>query len=144
MLVIILVFGEDLRGPSYVFGLNDVIEIFGIAGMFLVLGAPIAYTVTVVIGLPIYLIASRFGVINFWSVLLGAVFVAILPILVISAPQGFVLYKDPEKSSLLFYSALTLCGLVVGLVFWFVSGLNRLAHNNQLNQDAPKNGAPVS
>jgi hypothetical protein len=145
MLVIILVVGEDLRGPSYVYGLNDAIEIFGIAGMFLILGAPIAYAITGAIGLPLYFIASKFGFINIWIVTIGAAFVAILPILVLSAPQGFVLYEDPEKSSLLFYFAFALCGFVVGLVFWFVSGLNKLsAHNNQLNKDAPQSGAPVS
>ena len=145
MLGIILVVGEDLRGPSYVYGLNDAIEIFGIASMFLTLGAPIAYAITGAIGLPLYFIANKLGFINFWSITFGAAFVAILPILVMSAPQGFVLYEDPEKSSLLFYLAFALCGFVVGLVFWFVSGLNKQsAHNKQLNQDAPKDGAPVS
>lgn len=145
MLLIILVVGEDLRGPSYEYGLSDAIELFGIVGLFLVLGAPIAYAVTVAIGLPLYFITNRLGLINFCSITFGAAFAAVLPIFLLSAQRGFVLYDDPEKSSLLFYLAFALCGSVVGLVFWFVSGLHKqAAHNNQLNKDAPKSGAPVS
>ena len=133
MLLLILAVGEDLRGPSYDFGLNDVIEMFGIAGVSLVVGAPIAYAITVAIGLPFYFIANRLGLINFWSVTFGAAFVAVLPILLMSAQYNFVLYKDPEKSSMLFYLVFALCGFVVGLVFWFVSGLYRQSsHNNVL------------
>lgn len=125
MLLIILVIGEDLRGPSYRYGFNDAKEMFGIAGMVLILGAPIAYAITMVAGLPFYFITKKLGLINFWSITFGSAFVAILPILIMSAPNGFVLYKEPEKSSFLFYLAFALCGYVVGLVFWFVSGLQK-------------------
>ena len=145
MLLIIMVTGEDLRGPSYEYEFKDAQEMFGIIGMFLVLGAPIAYAIMAVAGLPFYFITKKLGFISFWSITLGSAFVAILPILLMSAPNGLILYNDPEKSSFLFYSAFALCGYVVGLVFWFVSGLHKQsAHNNQLNQDAPKSGAPVS
>ena len=133
MLLIILVVGEDLRGPSYKYGFNDALEMFGIVGMFLVLGAPIAYAVTVVVGLPFYFIAQKLGSINFWSITFGSAFVAIFPILLMSAPNGFILYKEPEKSSFFFYLAFALCGYIVGLVFWFVSGLHKqFAHNKPL------------
>ncbi|MDH3280310.1 MAG: hypothetical protein OEQ18_04175 [Gammaproteobacteria bacterium] len=133
MLLIILVVGEDLRGPSYKYGLNDAKEMFGIFGMFIIFGAPIAWAITAVVGMPIYFIAQRLGYINFWSISLGAAFVAILPLLVMSAPNSFVLYQEPEKSSFLFYSAVALCGYVVGSVFWFVSGLHKqYAHNKPL------------
>ena len=39
MLLTILVVGEDLRGPSHKYSFNDAKEMFGIIGMFLVLGA---------------------------------------------------------------------------------------------------------
>ena len=133
MLLIILVVGEDLRGPSYKYGFNDAKEMFGIVGMFLVLGAPIAYAITMVAGLPFYFITKKLGLISFWSITFDSAFVAILPILVMSAQNGFVLYKEPEKSSFLFYLAFALCGYVVGLVFWFVSGLHKQpAHNKPL------------
>lgn len=145
MLLIMMVVGEDLRGPSYKYGLNDVAEMVFVLGLFLVLGAPIAYAITVAFGVPLYLITNRLGLINFWSVTFGAAFAAVLPILLASAHRGFVVYSDSGKSSLWFYLAFTLCGFVVGSVFWFVSGLyKQAAHNNQLNKDAPKSGAPVS
>lgn len=68
MLLTILVVGEDLRGPAYKYGLNDAKEMFGIVGMFLVLGAPIAYAITIVAGLPFYFITKKLGLINFWSI----------------------------------------------------------------------------
>lgn len=133
MLLIILVIGEDLRGPSYRYDFNDAKEMFGLAGMVLILGTPLAYAITVVAGLPFYFITRKLGLINFWSITFGSAFLAILPILVMSAPNGFILYKEPEKSSFLFYLAFALCGYVVGLAFWFVSGLHkRSAHSNPL------------
>jgi hypothetical protein len=137
ILLIILVTGEDLRGSSYEYGLNDVQEMFGVAGMFLTLGAPIAYAVMVLVGLPLYFITRKLGFINFWSITFGSAFVAIFPILLISAQRGFVLYENPNKSTLLFYLAFALCGYVVGLLFWFVSGLYKLpANNKSLKKDA--------
>ena len=137
ILLIILVTGEDLRGSLYEYGLNDVQEMLGITGIFLTLGAPIAYAVMVLVGLPFYFIARKFGYINFWSITLGSAFVAILPILLMFAPRGFILYEDTEKSSLMFYLAFALCGYVVGLLFWFVSGLyKQSAHNKRLQIDA--------
>jgi hypothetical protein len=125
MLLIILVVGEDLRGPSYKYGLKDVLDVLGIAGMFVVLGAPIAYAVMVVLGLPFYYLARKLGVVNFWTITFGAAFVAVLPVLSLSAPNGFILYDEPEKSSLLFYLGLALCGYATGLAFWFVGGFHR-------------------
>lgn len=125
MLLIILIVGEDLRGPSYKYGLNDAQELLGIIGMFIVLGAPIAYAVMVVVGLPFYFLAKKLGFINIWSVTIGSAFVAIFPILLMSAPNGFLLYTEPDKSSFLFYSAFALCGYVSGFVFWFVSRLHK-------------------
>lgn len=133
MLLIILVVGEDLRGPAYKYGFNDAKDMFGIVGMVLILGAPIAYAITIVAGLPFYFITKKLGLINFWSITFGSAFLATLPILFMSAPNGFILYKEPEKSSFLFYLAFALCGYVVGLVFWLASGLHkRSAHSNPL------------
>lgn len=138
VLLIILVVGEDFRGSSYQFGSSDVVEIFGVAGIFLVLGAPIAYAIAVVIGLPLFFIAKRLGFINIWSVSLGAAITAILPILALSARNGFALHTDPEKSSLLFYLVFSLCGSVVGLLFWFISGLYKQSAHNQSLKRGPR------
>ena len=123
MLLITLLAADDLRGPSYKYNFNDIKEIFGFVGVFLVLGAPIAYAITIVVGLPFYLIIKKLNYINFWSITLGSAFVAIFPILLMSVKKGFTLYDDPEESSLLFYLAFALCGYAVGLTFWYVSGL---------------------
>ncbi len=142
MLLIMLLTGEDLRGPSYRYGLHDVKEVFGIAGMFLILGAPIAWGVMVILGLPAYFLAQKLGFINFWSVTFGSAFVSILPWLVMYASNGFVIYEDPEKSSFLFYLAFAFIGYMVGLVFWFVGGVYKhSAHNNRLKHDAQKTRA---
>ena len=124
-LLIIMVVGEDLRGPAYQVGAYNVAELFGVAGMFVVLGAPIAYAVMFAFGLPLYFLARKFDSINFWSVTFGSAFVAVIPILLLFAQKGLVVYEDPAKSSLLFYLAFAIIGYLVGLVFWFVSGLYR-------------------
>lgn len=129
-LIIILLVGEDVRGESYKFEytLDVLVELLSIAGMFLVLGAPIAYAVTIFLGLPFYFLAKRLGIINFWTVTTGSAFVAVLPLLVISAGIGFDLYNDAAKSSLAFYVAIALIGYSVGLTFWFASGLYERRH----------------
>ena len=133
MLIIILVTGDDLRGPSYEYNFNDIKEIFGIAGMFLVLGAPIAYIIMLGIGLPFYHLIKKLNFINFWSITFGSAFVAIFPILLMSVKEGFTLYDDPEQSSLLLYLVFALCGYAVGLTFWYVSGLyKQITHNQPL------------
>ena len=128
MLVIILLIGADLRGETYPAGLINMKELFGIVGMFLVLGAPIAYAVMLVFGLPVFYLTRRFTRINFWSITLGAAFVAVIPVLLFAAPNFLSLYADAEKSSLLFYLAFAVCGYSVGLVFWFVSGLHKTGY----------------
>ena len=133
MLLITLFAGNDLRGSSYDYGSNDIQEIIGIAGMYLVIGAPLAYAITIVFGLPFYLIIKKRSYINFWSITLGSAFVAIFPLLLISAKNGFTLYDDSEKNSLLLYLAFALCGYAVGLTFWYVSGLyKQITHNPTL------------
>ena len=142
LLFIVMFFGEDLRGPSYEYGINDYLELFGLAGMLLVIGGPIAYAVMVIIGLPLYLIAKKLGYINYWSVTFGASFASVFPFLVAFANKGFVVYQNPDKSSILFYLTFATVGYAVGVVFWFISGLYNLsAHNQPLKNDAGKSGA---
>ena len=125
MLVIIMMVGEDLRGSAYQYGFHDAVELLGVIGLSLIVGGPIAYGIMIAIGLPFYFIARKLGLLNLWSITFGAAVVAIFPLLLMSASNGFVLYKEPEKSSFLLYLAVALCGYVVGLVFWYVSGLHK-------------------
>ena len=96
-------------------------EMVGIAGLYLALGAPIAYAIVLLIGLPIYLVFKHKGLINFWSVTIGGALVAIAPLLIMTANRGFILYTDPEKSSIAFYLAIAACGYAVSLVFWVIA-----------------------
>lgn len=125
MLFIILLGGEDVRGPAYKYDLSDAKEMFGMAAVFLLFGAPIAYAITAVVGLPLYYVAKKLGCVSSPSITFGAALAAVLPFLLMSAPNGFVVYEEPGKSSLMFYLAFAICGFVVGLVFWFVSGHHR-------------------
>jgi hypothetical protein len=111
MILLIILVADAVSGSSYqyAFGLNQAKELGGIILMFLVLGAPIAYVITLVVGLPAYFIFKKLGLINFHSVTFGSAFVAVFPFLVKSAPHGFIIYEEPDKSSFLFYLAFALC-----------------------------------
>lgn len=142
LLIIILITGTDMRGPGYEYRLADYSELLGIVGMFIVLGAPIAYVIMLVFGVPAYLAAKHYGYINFWSVTVGSSLVAIMPILIMSAKNGFVLYDNRAINSLLFYLTFAFAGYVAGLVFWFVSGLNsQKAYNNSSNLTGADNAS---
>ena len=125
MFLIVLAVGADLRGPSYRHGVGDAYEMLGIIGLFLALGAPIAYAVTLVFGLPLYFLVKKLGLINFWSITFGAAFVAVLPIALLTVPAGTPVDGEPRANVPGFYLAFAVCGYVVGIVFWFMSGLRR-------------------
>jgi hypothetical protein len=127
--LIIIFSGVDWRDPSYKYnyGFKDAVGLLYIVGYYVFIGAPFAYAVTLVVGLPFYFVTEKYGYINFWSITFGAAFVAIFPCLLLSAPKNFFLYDDPIISSFLFYLSFAISGYVVGLVFWFVSGLHRFS-----------------
>jgi hypothetical protein len=54
-----------------------------------------------------------------------------------SAPNGFVIYPEPEKSSFFFLFGCCTLRLCSWAVFWSVSGFHeQLAHNKPLEADA--------
>lgn len=125
LLLIILAIGWNARGPSYQYSLNTAHEMLGIIGLFLGIGAPIAYAVTLVLGLPLYFLFKKLRLINFWSITFGAAFVAVLPIALLSLSADAPVNEAPRASIFWFYSAFAVCGYAVGTVFWLVSGLNK-------------------
>ena len=133
---IVVIAGEDLRGPPFIYDISELFELFGIAGLFLVFGAPLAYVITLLIGIPVYLVATKLSHVNFWPITIGAAFIAIFPVLVATISEGFSLYGDPNKSSIPVYLSLAISGYLVGVVFWFISGLySQAAHNKRMQTD---------
>ena len=87
--------------------------------IIVLIGTPISYLVAIFLGIPILKIVEKFSKINFISIMLGGGVVAILPILVSEIINGtFFNYSANKFSS---YVTYFVCGVVVGIVFWFVS-----------------------
>ncbi|VAW29010.1 hypothetical protein MNBD_BACTEROID06-1046 [hydrothermal vent metagenome] len=141
--LILIIPGVNFEYFSYEYFSKDVKESLGIIGLFLVFGVPIAYAIMLGVGLPFYIALKKAGYVNFWSVTFGSAFVSVLPILFATADKWFVVYNEKEGSSILFYLAFLFIGYSVGLIFWFVSGLNRNStHNKSLNQIGAKDAPP--
>jgi len=117
---LILLFGNN---PDYHFELHSFIkEIPGILFLFLLFGAPIAYLVAGLVGIPLFLVCRRYKLINVWSVTLGGAVTAVLPLLILHLYHGHM-YEDPAKSAADLYLFISGCGFIVGIVFWLISGL---------------------
>jgi hypothetical protein len=138
LLIVILISGEDLRGPSYHLTFGDIPEILGIALMFVVLGAPIAYLVMALVGLPLYALVKKVNAISFLSVTLGGAFTAMVPIFLMSAPTNFVLYPNGENSAPLLYLTFAACGFCVGVVFWLITARHEATHNKAFHSDGSR------
>ena len=92
-----------------------------LSGFFFVtmIGAPISYLFVIFFGIPILKIAERFNKINFSSIVLGGGVAAILPILIIEILYGTLF--DCSADALIIYLSFFVCGVAVGIIFWFVS-----------------------
>ncbi len=82
------------------------------------IGTPISYLVAIFLGIPILKIAEKFNQINFNSIVLGGGVVAILPLLITEILNG-TLFDNPAVFNI--YLLLFVCGVPVGIIFWFVS-----------------------
>ena len=120
---IFMVAGENSLESFFELGTEGTEALLAVAVIFIGIGSLIAYAITLLLGLPSYLLFNKLNFINYWSVTFGSAFLAILPILIYSANNNFILYNDPEKSSLLFYLSFAFAGYVVGIVFWITSAL---------------------
>ncbi len=99
-----------------------------------------AYPFSLVFGVPIYLLFSRLGYISMWQVvvagtILGFISGATLPFIMGVEWKG-AMDSDLISTALLF----AIFGAITAWAFWWVALRPRT--NNQLNQDAPKSGAP--
>lgn len=123
------------RNPSYHFDFqNFMSEIFGILYLFLLFGAPIAYLVTGLIGIPLFLLSRKYRLLNIWSISLGGAVAPLLPLSIMHLYNGYM-YDDPSKSAVDLYLFISVCGLIVGVVFWFISGLRNNAYYNSSNAE---------
>lgn len=136
---LIVLFGNS---PNYHFELKSFMnEIFGLLYLFLLFGAPIAYLVTSLIGIPFFMLCHKFNFINFWSIVLGSTGAPLLPLLILHIYNGYI-YEDPSKSAADLYLFMSACGLIVGIAFWFISGLGKKAYNNSSNLTGAENAPP--
>ena len=100
-----------------------------------------AYPISLVLGIPAFILFRKKSWLKMWQVTLAGTILGIVGGVLFGLLVGFEGYSVQSvfKGLVLF----GLHGLVVSLTFWFVT-LLRSSSNNQLNQDAPKSGAPVS
>ena len=137
---LMLLFGNN---PNYHFELKSFMsEIFGILYLFLLFGAPIAYLVTVLVGIPLFMLCRKYKLLNIWSISLGGAVAPLLPLSIMHLFNGSM-YEDSSKSAADLYLFISVCGLIVGMVFWLISGLGNKAYNNSSNSTGAEN-APSS
>ena len=137
---LMVIFGNN---PNYHFEFQSFMnEIFGILFLFLLFGAPIAYLVTGLFGVPLFMLFREYKLLNIWSISLGGAVTPLLPLSIMHLFNGRM-YEDPSKSAADLYLFLSVCGLIVGIAFWLISGLGNKAYNNSSNSTGAKN-APSS
>lgn len=103
-----LAFPRLLQGTSDFFVSVLIVTTFGI---------PIAYGIALCLGLPLYLLARKYHLVNFWSLSLGGAFVATLPTLLtlIFLYDSWLAGRDWRV-----HGVFGITGFVVGAVFWYV------------------------
>ncbi|WP_440873977.1 hypothetical protein [Thalassotalea sp. PLHSN55] len=121
--LLIIVMGIELALGQY--GLQDIQNAFGHIGIFLFIGAPIAYIIFLTFGLPTYFLLKKCRLITFASVTLGGAMMNSLPLIIFSMYKNVVHNIAPYNNPLIIYLALIVSGFVVGVVFWFTAGLHR-------------------
>lgn len=111
-----LVFAFFLSMPAPMDSHGDTFDSLMILMAF---GVPIAYLVTIFFGLPIFMIFERFGWMNFWSVSLGGGIVAVVPLFMLYLLNGEIFSFSSNDAEV--YGVIFVCGLIVGIIFWFLS-----------------------
>jgi drug/metabolite transporter (DMT)-like permease len=82
-----------------------------------------------VFGLPAFLLARKYQLVNFWSLSFGGAGVAMLPLLVLWLINSGATIQTDTKSWPAF-AVLGVCGFAVGVLFWLVAYYR--PHNNRL------------
>lgn len=125
-LVAPLVFTVVVAFPGILQGMSGFLDSLFVVASF---GIPIAYVVGGILGLPAFLLARWYRIVNFWSLSFGGAGVAMLPLLLLwlinsaAATQG-------DTKSLPAFAVLGACGFAVGALFWLVAYYR--PHNNRL------------
>lgn len=103
--------------PFFALGFSEGTSGFlGGAIAILLFGVPISYLVALFLGAPILLIFKSKGWINFWSVSIGAGFVAIIPLVFMRIAGGHLGPNDFGMFAFIFAS-----GLLPGILFWAIA-----------------------
>jgi len=80
-------------------------------------GAIVSYVFVILLGLPLYFIFKRFGLINYWSLAIGGTAIASIPVVLMGLSEG--IKKIQENYTV--YFMLAACGFAVGNAFYFVN-----------------------
>jgi len=107
-------FVSGISGFDMQRGLLDYLEIVMLIAIF---SLPVAYTVEIAIGVPIYLLFKKAGLVNFFTLVLGGVLVASVPLVLL---WGFGVYNGEEHKLVSIAPIFSFIGAVVGFVFWLV------------------------
>ncbi len=101
------------EGPMVAFGLFVAISIVGL---------PVAYIYEFFIGYRFYQLLVKKNRVNFWSLTLGGVLVADIPMLFVLPVAG----QESQVGYWLTVQLFSFVGLMIGLNFWFLLNLDRI------------------
>ncbi len=116
MFVIISLSSETLRrfivgaSPGYA-------DYLGSFEIVMVSGAIMSYIFALIFGIPIYFLARRLGLLNYWSVSIGGAAIASVPFILLGLTEGTAKMREHG----LVYLALAFCGFAVGSVFHLIT-----------------------
>jgi ABC-type spermidine/putrescine transport system permease subunit II len=80
-------------------------------------GALVSYVFTIILGLPLYFIFKRLGLINYWTLSIGGTSIASIPFVLMGLSEG--LKRAQENLSV--FVVLAACGFAVGNAFYFIN-----------------------
>jgi hypothetical protein len=86
--------------------------------VMMVTGTIASYFMAGLFGLPLFLLFRRLGLINFWTLTIGAALIGMLPPLVVRFQSGsaHIFPNLPNTATL------AICGYAVGFTFWLLVG----------------------
>lgn len=94
---------------------------------------PIAYTVAVLFGAPIFLLLRKMSKFSLTSTLISGLFLGPLPLLIL-APKAIIRLADEGKTSYL--CVLAMDGLISALVFWKIVDIENSSKNTIIAKDS--------
>jgi len=110
----------------------DFLDLFETILMMAIFCIPVAYVIAFAFGLPLYIFFKKYDLINFYTLTIGAIFVANLPLILLWL---FGAYESETHKLLKIAPVMSIIGFVVGFTFWAI--LN-FPHNKSPQADADK------